>query len=33
MLQGIKEYLINSFAFYYNNIYQIYKDVKYSASY
>jgi len=33
MLQGTKEYLINSFAFYYNNVYQIYKDAKYGVSY
>ena len=32
-LRGIKECLINSFAFYYNNICQIYKDAKYSVSY
>ena len=32
-LQGTKEYLINSFAFCYNNTCQIHKDTKYSASY
>jgi len=33
MLQGIKEYLIKNFAFYYNNAYRIYKDAKYGVSY
>ena len=33
ILQGIKECLINSFAYYYNNAYRIYKDAKYGASY
>jgi len=33
MLRGTKEYSINSFAFYYNNTYRIYKDAKYSVSY
>jgi len=32
-LQGIKECLINSFAYCYNNVYQIYEDAKYGASY
>jgi len=33
MLHRTKECLIKHFAFYYNNIYQIYKDAKYSVSY
>ena len=33
MLRGTKECLINYFAFYYNNAYQVYKDAKYSVSY
>jgi len=33
MLWGIKECLIKSFAFCYNNACRIYKDAKYSASY
>ena len=32
-LRGIKEYLINSFAYCYNNAYRIYKDAKYGVSY
>ena len=32
-LKGIKEYIIKSFAFYYNNYYSIYQEVKYSISY
>jgi len=32
-LKGTKEYLIRSFAFYYNNIYLVHKDIKYRASY
>ena len=32
-LRGIKEYLINSFAYYYNNACRIYKDAKYGVSY
>jgi len=33
VLQGIKECLIKSFIFCYNNACQIYKDAKYSVSY
>jgi len=33
MLCRTKEYSIKYFAFYYNNAYQIYKDVKYGISY
>ena len=33
VLRGTKECSIRSFAFYYNNAYQIYKDAKYSVSY
>ena len=33
MLRGIKEYLIRSFVFCYNNACRIYKDAKYSVSY
>ena len=33
VLRGTKEYLINYFAFYYNNACQIYRDAKYSVSY
>ena len=32
-LKGIKEYVIKSFVFYYNNYYLIYQDAKYSVSY
>ena len=32
-LKGIKEYIIKSFAFYYNNYYYIYQEAEYSASY
>jgi len=32
-LKGTKECLIRSFVFYYNNICQMYKNAKYSASY
>ena len=32
-LKGTKECSIRSFAFYYNNICQVYKNIKYSASY
>ena len=32
-LKGIKEYIIKSFIFYYNNYYLIYQEVKYSISY
>jgi len=33
MLRGTKKYLIKHFTFYYNNVYQIYKDAKYGISY
>jgi len=33
ILRGTKKCLIKYFVFYYNNIYQIYKDAKYSISY
>jgi hypothetical protein len=33
MLRGTKECSIQSFAFCYNNVCQIYKDAKYSVSY
>jgi len=33
MLRKTKEYLIKYFTFYYNNIYQIYKNAKYGVSY
>jgi len=33
MLRGTKKCLVKHFAFYYNNVYQIYKDAKYSVSY
>jgi len=32
-LKGTKECLIRSFAFYYNNVYQMHKNTKYSTSY
>ena len=32
-LKGIREYIIKSFAFYYNNYCLIYQEAKYSASY
>ena len=32
-LKGIKEYIIKSFAFYYNNYYPIHQEAKYSVSY
>ena len=32
-LKGIREYIIKSFAFYYNNYYLIHQKAKYSASY
>ena len=32
-LKGIKEYIIKSFAFYYNNYYLIYQEAKYGVSY
>ena len=32
-LKGIREYIIKSFAFYYNNYYQTYQEAKYSVSY
>ena len=32
-LKGIKEYIIKSFIFCYNNYYLIYQEAKYSASY
>ena len=31
--KGTQEYTVKHFTFYYNNIYQIYKKAKYSASY
>jgi len=33
ILRGTKECSIKHFTFYYNNIYQIYKDTKYGVSY
>ena len=33
MLKSIKKYLIKSSIFYYNNIYQVYRDIKYNISY
>jgi len=33
ILREIKECLINSFAYCYNNVYRIYEDAKYGASY
>jgi len=33
VLRGTKKYLIKHFAFYYNNICQIYKNAKYGVSY
>ena len=33
MLKGIKEYIIKSFVFYYNNYYPIHQEAKYSKSY
>ena len=32
-LKGIREYIIKSFAFYYNNYYLIYQEAKYNISY
>ena len=32
-LKGIKEFIIKSFIFYYNNYYLIYQEAKYSISY
>ena len=32
-LKSIKEYIIRSFAFYYNNYYLIYQEAKYNISY
>ena len=32
-LKGIKEYIIKSFAFYYNNYYLIHQEAKYGTSY
>ena len=32
-LKGIKEYIIKSFVFYYNNYYPIHQEAKYAASY
>ena len=31
--KGTKEYVVKYFAFCYNNVYQIYKEAKYSVSY
>ena len=31
-LKGIREYIIKSFAFYYNNYYPIYQEAKYGVS-
>ena len=31
--KGTQEYTVKHFAFYYNNIYQIYKEAKYGISY
>ncbi len=31
--KGTEEYIVKYFAFYYNNVCQIYKKAKYSASY
>ena len=31
--KGTQEYTVKHFAFYYNNVYQIHKEAKYSASY
>ena len=32
-LKGTKEYIIKSFAFYYNNYYPTYQEAKYGISY
>ena len=31
--KGTQEYIVKYFAFYYNSVYQIYKEVKYNISY
>ena len=31
--KGTQEYIVKYFAFYYNNIYQVYKEAKYSINY
>ena len=30
-IKAIREYLIKHFAFYYNSVYRVYKDAKYSV--
>ena len=32
-LRGIRDYVVKHFAFYYNNVYLVYKEAKYSVNY